>query len=240
MGRERPLLLALTLVACDRAPANEPRASLPVVEPTTAAPTKVVVPTEAAPIVATPAAIEPPREESPPVQAAPSSPSTIGATDGAKPTLAPRGRAKPPTVAPPVVPAAPGAAPAPATTGELATPFATKTLVTEKLFRIELAPLAPCKAAAPCEAKLVVHALGGFKVNAEYPSKFVVAPAPGVTVDGTGSFAVGSKTTGTMTVTFRAAAAGTSKIAGALKLSVCTDDICEIAAPVVTFNVPVT
>jgi hypothetical protein len=43
-----------------------------------------------------------------------------------------------------------------------------------------------------------------------------------------------------MTVTFRAAAAGTAKLSGAFKLSVCTDEICEIAAPAVAFDVAVT
>ena len=86
----------------------------------------------------------------------------------------------------------------------------------------------------------MVHALGGYKVNAEYPTKFIATPVPGVTVDKTGTFAVGSKTTGTMTVSFRAAAGGTATISGSLKLSVCTDEICEIAAPVVAFDVPVT
>ena len=237
MGRERALLLALILVGCDRAPANESSAAPPVVEPATAAPTKVVVPTEAAPIVEPPAPAEPAPVGPAPVGPVPALPGakTIGATDGAAAKPRPKSASKgAPTEEP-----APMAPPAP---NKVAPPAAAtaQVLVSDKLFRIELAPLASCKAAAACEAKLVVHSLGGYKVTAEDPSKFVAKPAHGVTVEGTGSFAVGSKTIGTMTVTFRAAAAGSAKISGALKLSVCTDEVCEIAAPVVAFDVPVT
>ncbi len=42
------------------------------------------------------------------------------------------------------------------------------------------------------------------------------------------------------TVTFHAAASGTAKLSGALKLSVCTDEICESAAPSIAFDEPVT
>ena len=47
------------------------------------------------------------------------------------------------------------------------------TLVTHDVFRVDLAPLAACTAGTSCEARLVLHALGGYKVNAEYPTKFV-------------------------------------------------------------------
>lgn len=233
MGRERALLVALILVGCDRAPAKESvAATVPVIEPGATGPTKVVVPTEAVPIVEPPAPVE-----TAPAAPAPAPPgaTTTGSTDGAAAKPKPRPVTKgaptetPAPMAPPPIKASP---PAEATTARV--------LVSDKLYRVELAPLAPCTAAAACEAKLVVHALGGYKVNAEYPSKFVAKPAQGVTVEGTGAFAVGSKTVGTMTVTFRAAAAGAVKISGALKLSVCTDEVCEIAAPVVAFDVPVT
>lgn len=232
MGRERALLLALTLVACDRAPAKESPAAPPVVEPATAAPTKIVVPTEAAPIVPTAPA---------PKEIAPTIGSPAAATTGAVPATAPgvakvkparKGAPSPPPPAeePPVPPPAPA---------PVATPFTPKTLVAEKLFRIELAPLAPCKPATTCEARLLVHSLGGYKVNSEYPTKFVAKDSAAVTVEGTGTFAVTDKTIGTMIVKFRATAAGTAPVAGVLKLSVCTDDICEIAAPAIAFDVPV-
>jgi len=237
MGRERTLhalLLALTAVGCDRAPATAPP---PTAAPTTAAPiataptaptapTRVVVPTEAAPIVGAP---EPSPETGSAPGAAAATPPTSTEPRAAKPT--PR---KGSAVTVGGAPAQPTAPPAPP-----ATPFTPKRLVSDKLFRIELAPLAPCKPAAPCEASLVVHALGGYKVNAEYPTKFVATASPAVTVEGTGRFAVTDKTTGTMTVTFRATTSGTATLSGVLKLSVCTDEICEIAAPSIAFDVPV-
>lgn len=116
----------------------------------------------------------------------------------------------------------------------------TTTVFTHRLFRIELAPPPPCKPASPCEVTLVVHSLDGYKINAEYPTKFVAKPSPGVTVAGTGTFAVSATAVGTMTVAVTAAHAGTARLAGAFKLSVCTDEICEIAAPQIAFDVPVT
>jgi len=232
MGRERALhaLLLLTSIGCDRAPAPAPPAEVAPTAPATTTPTRVVVPTEAAPIVAAPPAPAP----SPPPEPAKSPTPRKGSRDPVAAT------APPVAGAPTAGSAAPTPTPPAPTPSPPATPFTPKTLVADTLFRIELSPLAPCKPAAPCKATLVVHALGGYKVNAEYPTKFVAIASPGVTVDGTGTFAVTDKTTGTMTVTFRAAASGTAKISGALKLSVCTDEICEIAAPSIAFDVPVT
>lgn len=120
-----------------------------------------------------------------------------------------------------------------------APPSGSNTLFAHELFRIELAPLPACQPASPCEVRLVVHAFDGYKVNAEYPTKFVAQPSPGVTVAGTGTFAVSADAVGTMTVAVTAAEPGTARIAGAFKLSVCTEEICEIAAPQIAFDVPV-
>ena len=68
-------------------------------------------------------------------------------------------------------------------------------------FRVDVTPPASCKRAQPCEAKLKVVALNGYKVNAEYPFKFVGDAAPSLAFEGTGTF---DKATGTMTVKFRA------------------------------------
>ena len=229
MGREA-VLLALTLLGCDRAPAKEPAAASPVSEPAPGL-TKVVVPTEAAPIVAPPTP-----EESAPAAAPADRGARAGSTTAAprpvKPAPAPASKGAPPAPLPAVPPPAPLAPPS--------GPPVPKTLVDEKLYRVELATLAPCKAAVSCEAKLIVHALGGYKVNAEYPTKFVAKPSASVTVNGTGTFSVAGKTPGTMIVSFRADAAGTASIAGKLKLSVCTDEVCEIAAIDLAFEVPVT
>ena len=127
------------------------------------------------------------------------------------------------------------------TTKPIAPPATTATTVfAHELFRIELAPPPPCKPTSPCEVTLVVHSLDGYKINPEYPTKFVAEPSPGVTVAGTGTFAVSSTSVGTMIVAMTAAHPGTARLAGAFKLSVCTEEICEIAAPQIAFDVPVT
>ncbi len=108
-------------------------------------------------------------------------------------------------------------------------PAAGQVLASDPKFRIELD--APATCADGCRPKLVVTTLGGYHVNAEYPTKFV--PADGVTA--TGTFAVTDETTGVMTLDVPA---GTPKVAGTLKLAVCTDEICEIEAPQIAFTLP--
>jgi hypothetical protein len=127
------------------------------------------------------------------------------------------------------------------TTTVAAPTTATRTVASSKLYRIELtAP--PCKETTRCEVELAIHALGGYKVNAEYPTKFVVAPKTTVTVDGTGTFTAdkANKTVGTLTVRFRAKSAGSARLVGQLKLSVCTDEVCEIEAAPIDAAIPVT
>ena len=103
-------------------------------------------------------------------------------------------------------------------------------------FRVDVTPPASCKRAQPCEAKLKVVALNGYKVNAEYPFKFVGDAAPSLAFEGTGTF---DKATGTMTVKFRADAAGKINVSGLFKLSVCSADLCKIERPKISFAVPV-
>lgn len=106
-------------------------------------------------------------------------------------------------------------------------------------YRVDVAPPATCLHGTVCEAKLVLVALGDFKVNAEYPFKFVGDVTPGLAFEGSGTFAHADAKTGTLTIRFRPAAAGTAKIAGAFKLSVCTAEVCEIEAAKVAFDVAV-
>ncbi|MBA3453216.1 MAG: hypothetical protein H0T42_09000 [Deltaproteobacteria bacterium] len=226
MGRDRAchaLLLALTLAGCDRAPANEPP---PPTATPSSGPIKVVVPTEAAPIVQPPPA--PP--EPAPVEPAPRIGSTDARADAKAKPIAREAKGGP------YAQATAGTEKPPAPPAKSSTP---KVLVSEKLFEIVLSPLAPCAPATPCEAHLVVTALDGYKFNVEYPTKFAVQPSPAVTVEGTGTVTILARTSARVTVKFRAAASGAAPITGALKLSVCTDDVCEIAAPVVSFDVPV-
>lgn len=107
-------------------------------------------------------------------------------------------------------------------------------------FRVDVAPPATCRAGATCEARVKLTALGDYKVNEEYPFKFVADASEAVVVDGTGKFARETAKTGTLVIRLRAQRAGTAQVSGKFKLSVCTQDICKIEAPQVRFAVPVT
>ena len=106
-------------------------------------------------------------------------------------------------------------------------------------FEVRVTPPATCAVAAPCEARIKLTALADYKVNEEYPFKFVADANAGVVVDGAGKFARDTAKSGTLTIKFRAQAAGTAKVSGKFKLSVCTKDVCKIEAPKVSFSVPV-
>lgn len=108
-----------------------------------------------------------------------------------------------------------------------------------KAFRVDVAPPAKCAAAAPCEAKVTLTALADYKVNEEYPFRFVADQSSTIIVDGA-RFARDTAKTGTLTIKFRAQSAGAAKVTGTFKLSVCTKDVCKIEAPKIAFTVPVT
>lgn len=112
-------------------------------------------------------------------------------------------------------------------------------LAGKAFYRIDAAPPAACAPGASCEARLVLTALGDYHVNKDYPFKFVGEPTPAAPVDGEGAFAIDDARHGTMTVTFRPAAAGTAKLVGTFKLSVCSDETCEIETPRIELAVPV-
>ena len=103
--------------------------------------------------------------------------------------------------------------------------------------RVDLEPAGTCTAAASCEARMRVTALGGYKVNAEYPHKFVGEVSPDLAIDGTGTFTVDDAGRGTMTIRFRPAKAGTLTMIGTLKLSVCSEEECKIETPRLSFAV---
>lgn len=111
-------------------------------------------------------------------------------------------------------------------------------LAGKPFYRIDAGPPVACAQGATCEARLVLTALGDYHVNKDYPFKFVGEPA-GAPVDGEGAFAFDDVKHLTMTVKFRPAAAGTAKLVGTFKLSVCSDDTCEIEKPTIELAVPV-
>jgi hypothetical protein len=111
-------------------------------------------------------------------------------------------------------------------------------LAGKAFYRVDAGPGTPCTAGAPCEARLVLTALEGYKVNKDYPFKLVADPAPGLTVDGTGTFVLDDARSGTLTIRYRAAKAGTARLTGTFKLSVCTDEQCEIEQPKIELELP--
>jgi len=106
-------------------------------------------------------------------------------------------------------------------------------------YRIDAGPQKPCASGAACEAQLVLTALGDYHLNQEYPFKFLGAPNA-VSIDGTGAFGFDGAKRGTMTITFRPAQPGTAKLVGTFKLSVCSNETCEIETPMLELAVPVT
>ena len=106
-------------------------------------------------------------------------------------------------------------------------------------FRVDVDAPVSCIRAAKCEVRLRLTALGPFKVNPEYPFKFVAdAPAASL-VDGPGTFVVTDAKTGVHTIALHAPEAITLKISGTFKLSVCTEELCKIETPKLAFEIPV-
>jgi hypothetical protein len=110
-------------------------------------------------------------------------------------------------------------------------------LAEKPFFRIDATPQPPCTAGASCEARLVLTALGDYHVNERYPMKFIGDAAPGIELLGEGTFALDNAKTGTLTLRFRAVNSGTTRVTGTFKLSVCTDENCEIEAPKLAFDI---
>ncbi len=112
-------------------------------------------------------------------------------------------------------------------------------LAGKAFYRIDAGPPLPCARGAPCEAHLVLTALGDYHVNNDYPFKFVGDPAPAIQLDGTGTFAPDGAKRGTLTIRFQPSSPGIATLVGTFKLSVCSDDTCEIETPKLTLSVPV-
>lgn len=110
-------------------------------------------------------------------------------------------------------------------------------LAEKPFFRLEAAPQPPCTAGAPCEVKLVLHALGDYHINDQYPFKLVADASPELSVEGTGTWTRDADQRGTLAVVVRSAKPGTATLAGTFKLSVCTDENCEIETPKIALPV---
>jgi DNA/RNA endonuclease YhcR with UshA esterase domain len=125
-----------------------------------------------------------------------------------------------------------GSKPAPVAASKAPPPLASK-----EYFRVDAGPRTPCVAGKPCEARIVLTALGDYHVNERYPFKLEADAVPGLAVEGTGSWTLDDAKTGTLTVRYTPAKAGPAKLAGTFKLSVCTDENCMIEAPKIALDV---
>lgn len=106
-----------------------------------------------------------------------------------------------------------------------------------------------CNAGAECAMTIKLVAAGDYHVNAEYPYKFVASAAPGVEFLGKGAattftraagdFVSHGEKSGTMTVRFKPSSPGEARIAGTYKLSVCSEDQCQIEQEKLDLTVPI-
>ncbi|NOU28196.1 MAG: hypothetical protein HOO96_09855, partial [Polyangiaceae bacterium] len=115
-------------------------------------------------------------------------------------------------------------------------------------FTVDFVAPGDCKSGARCNASLTLRALEGYHINNEYPYKFIANDAANVDFLGKegktfskagGEFAKTGETTAQMSVPFQAKAAGTAKLSGTFKMSVCSEANCQIETPSVALDVPI-
>ncbi len=116
--------------------------------------------------------------------------------------------------------------------------------ITGKNFALDIATPG-CRVNEACQMTIRVTAGTGYHVNKEYPYKFLPKEAGGIEFTSkqfsrdAGDFKEDSATSGTMTVRFKPTAAGKAKVAGTYKMSVCSDENCQIEQPAIELEVPV-
>lgn len=111
--------------------------------------------------------------------------------------------------------------------------------VSGKNFHVDVAPAATCASErGACSVLADLTALSGFKVNRDYPYRFVPDAASQAIVDGEAAFAVTGTHTGRLMVPVRRDAPGAARVTGTFKLSVCSADVCQIEDAVLTVAMP--
>lgn len=104
-----------------------------------------------------------------------------------------------------------------------------------KNFHVDAAALGPCAPDALCTVAADLTAINEFKVNKEYPFKFVAEP--GLALDGPATFAHTGVHSGRLLVQFKRPA-GAVTVRGGFKLSVCSADVCQVETAQLAVNVP--
>ncbi|MEO8699895.1 MAG: hypothetical protein ABI867_07615 [Kofleriaceae bacterium] len=123
----------------------------------------------------------------------------------------------------------------PSANGEAArAPGGPPPLAEKAFYRVDLAKPPACTAGSPCQAELVLTALGDYHVNERYPVKLEVDQGD---VEGTGAWKRDGEKTGTLALTLKPARPGVARVSGTFKLSVCTEANCEIESPKIAFDV---
>ena len=89
----------------------------------------------------------------------------------------------------------------------------------------------PCVHGKACRATIRLAALGKYHVNEEYPFRFVPDAAPGVSFGAERPLVHEDAQHGTLDIELTPAAAGTLRLAGVFKLSVCSESACQIERP---------
>jgi hypothetical protein len=88
-------------------------------------------------------------------------------------------------------------------------------------------PADGCRAGQPCVVNLEAIALGDFKINPEYPHRFVPSTSADLTV-APGPFTTAEINVASVPLTVVVAAPGPVTLWGELKVGVCNADRCEI------------
>lgn len=135
----------------------------------------------------------------------------------------------------PVTPAAgsPAPADAPQAPSPMAAPAAPsgKASYEEEGFQLSLEATGPFTVGKPAEARVVLHAKGGFKVNDQYPFKLTLVEQPGLELPAkvvTRDAMTIEKKQGVMKVAFTPKTAGDHALSGRFAFSVCTEERCLI------------
>jgi len=106
-------------------------------------------------------------------------------------------------------------------------------------FAVDVSAPGNCKVQSPCAMSIKLTALGSYHINNEYPYKWVGDPIDGIEYIGkkNGEFKKETETQATMTVAFKSAGTN-AKVGGVYKLSVCSEDKCQIETQRVELSVP--
>lgn len=116
--------------------------------------------------------------------------------------------------------------------------------ITGKNFALDLATPG-CRVNESCQMTIRVTAGDGYHVNKDYPYKFLPKDTTGIEFTAkqfsrdAGDFKEDGAKAGVMTVRFKPTASGKAKVTGTYKMSVCSDENCQIEQPAIDFEVPV-